>query len=429
MSRSFVLILRLFLCSALIFTLSKVQADDNEITFSAYEKHVIQSLSGEKLVDKTDPTNRVSGHPDAIAMGQELFFDFRLSRDGTRSCASCHNPTDSWSSAYMAGVDNAPLEKHTPHLWNIAQNRWFSWNGRADTLWGQALGPMEHEGEMAGSRTAIARLIQSDGDYRQTYESLFGSISDELLQSLPEQAKPLTETPNHPVNIAWKSLDKETQKAVNQVFVNTAKIIAAFEETIVSRNSPFDRFATGMKTGDEHKQQAISDTAKKGLKLFVGKAGCVQCHFGPNFSDGEFHHLFLEKRQPGLSDGRYLGVSQLMVDPFNTKSAYNDAPTDGSYRSSLDYVYRNVEFRGQFKTPSLRNVVKTAPYMHTGELGSLDEVVRYYNNISERKVPGNHQETVLTSLNLTPDEQDYLVAFLQTLTDESFLHTLSQRAK
>ncbi|CAA6804069.1 MAG: Cytochrome c551 peroxidase (EC [uncultured Thiotrichaceae bacterium] len=246
---------------------------------------------------------------------------------------------------------------------------------------------------------------------------------------MPGQAKPLTATPHHPANSAWESLESDTQKAVNQVFVNTAKVIAAFEETIVSRNSPFDRFAAGMKTGDEDKQQAISVGAKKGLKLFVGKAGCVQCHFGPNFSDGEFHHLFLEKRQPGLPDGRYLGIAQLMVDPFNTKSAYNDAPADGSYRSPLDYVYRNVEFRGQFKTPSLRNAVKTAPYMHTGELSSLEEVVGYYNQISERQASGNHQETVLKSLNLTPDEQGYLVAFLQTLTDESFLETLSQRAK
>lgn len=333
-----------------------------DIIFSDTEKIIIQSLSSRNYKNQADPSNPVSGNPKAIKFGKQLFFDKRLSGDGKVSCASCHDPETGWSKheAITSIRPNYVAKRHIPHLWGVRYNRWYFWDGRADSLWSQALMPIEEISEMAGSRTQVAKLIIQDKYLREMYQTLFGEIPKSL-----------------------------SEKQINRLFVNIGKSIASYEETIISKNSSFDKFA------DQLQNNAISATAARGLKLFIGKANCINCHFGPNFSDGEFHHSFLGS---STDKGRYDGITQLLKNPFNGKK--------------VDYVYQHIIFRGQFKTPSLRNVALTYPYMHTGNLKTLKEVINYYNTTSEHIKP-------LNSMNLSETEQNELIEFLKTLNGEA----------
>jgi len=346
-----------------------------DIIFSDTEKHIIQSLSSRNYKNAADPSNPVSGNPKAIKFGKQLFFDKRLSGDGKFSCASCHDPETGWSKheAITSIRPNYVAKRHVPHLWGVRYNRWYFWDGRADSLWSQALMPIEDISEMAGSRTQVANLIIQDKSLRDMYQTLFGDIPKSL-----------------------------SEKEINHLFANIGKSIASFEETIISKNSSFDKFADQLQNNESSENYAISATAARGLKLFIGKANCMNCHFGPNFSDGEFHNLFLDSP---TDKGRYDGITQLLKNDFASSN-------------KLNYVYQNVAFRGQFKTPSLRNVALTYPYMHTGNLKTLKEVVNYYNTISDRIKASNHQEILLGSLNLSTTEQDELIEFLKTLNGE-----------
>lgn len=396
------------------------------VGFSAAEREIIASLSGDLLSPARDPTNRVSGHPDAIAVGRALFFDKRLSGDSRFSCASCHRPASSWGDGKdLNNLRGTRLTRNTPALWNLAWSRWYFWDGRADTLWSQALGPIESDIEQAGSRVQVARLMLEDSDLHAAYLRLFGAFPPILAtRELPVSGKPVPDDPAHPDHRAWIALTTEQQQAVNRVFANTGKLIAAFEETIVSRNSPFDRFAEGLRENDEEKRQALSPTARRGLKLFVGDAGCVLCHSGPNFSDSEFHGVFFSSRE-GLDNdrGRYAVIPGLLKNIFNSRGPYSDAPV--TEYGKLRYVYRTIELRDKFKTPSLRNAARTAPYMHTGEMPTLEAVVDYYSDISDKIPDGDHRERSLKPLGLTEREKTDLVEFLRALTDESFLTNFS----
>jgi len=311
------------------------------------------------------------------------------------------------------------VTRHVPHLWGVRYNRWYFWDGRADSLWSQALIPIEDVAEMASSRVQIAQLVIKDKSLRKAYQDLFGPIPKALLQiTLPNRGRPVADTESQPDNQSWDSLTKTSKEAINHLFANIGKSIASFEETIVSLHSPFDQFTDQLLNDKPPKRYVISASARQGLKLFIGKAACISCHFGPNFSDGEFHHPFLSELSLKGDLGRYEGITKVLQNPFNANSQFHDADKEKS-RNKLDYVYKNIEFRAQFKTPSLRNVATTYPYMHTGEFQTLEEVLDYYNTISERMDPNNHQEVLLKSLDLTTSEQNNLIEFLKTLTDES----------
>lgn len=395
--------------------------------FSVAEKKIIQSLSKQNFSPTNDSSNRISGNSQAIAWGKQLFFNPRLSGDGTLSCASCHDPKMGWAKhEAMTTMRKAyPAKRHVPSLWGVRYNRWYFWDGRADSLWSQALMPLEDPAEMASSRLQIARLIIQDTSLRNVYQALFGKIPDVLLQArLPLRGRPMENNPMHADHQAWKGLSEAVKQAINHLFVNIGKVIASFEETLVATGSPFDRFADQLLTykvnndASANMTMALSPSAARGLKLFIGKAGCVNCHFGANFSDGEFHQPFLKPLLLTGDLGRYNGINLLLKNAFNSNSIYPDADKKPA-RNKLDYVYKNVQFRGQFKTPSLRNVEKTYPYMHTGEFNTLAEVITHYNTISERVGTNNHQEILLKSLNLAASEQNDLIEFLKALTDES----------
>ena len=398
------------------------------LAFSDEEKLIIASLAGRNLQPLRDETNSISGNADAIAIGKSLFFDKRLSGDNQVSCASCHDPEKSWTDdKEVSDIRGTPLKRNTLSLWNLAWSRWYFWDGRADTLWLQALGPIESHIEQDGSRIKVARLMLEDADLRLAYERLFGKFPASLdLKKLPMSGKPVPENPEHPDQQAWNTLTPEQQQAVNHVFANTGKLIAAFEETIISNNSPFDHFTVGLQENDEDKQQALSLAAQRGLKLFIGKAKCYLCHSGPNLSDSEFHGVMtdssLEKKSSN-DQGRYAVIPELLNNEFNSKGPYSDAPAGKP--GKLEYVYRSIELRDKFKTPILRNIAQTAPYMHTGEVADLKTVIKGCNLSAIKLGTKKHLEVSLLAKELNEVERKDLEEFLNALTDEDFLSSYS----
>lgn len=376
-----------------------------------------------------DPTNRVCDDPAAARLGQFIFFDKRFSGSGRVSCASCHEPERDWTDGIDVPHGFSPDLRHVPSLWNVAYNRWYFWDGRADSLWSQALDPLEHPNEHGGSRWQYARLIHDDAELRRAYEAIFGAMPDMSDRSRFPSKAPAT--PGAPADA----------EAVNVVFANIGKALAAYQRKLVSRRAPFDVFVEGLNDGDPKKLAALSESAQRGLKLFIGRGNCRSCHHGPNFTDGEFHNTGIAAFDPERQDlGRFQGINRLLNSPFNALGPYCDDPTAREHHPT-SFLVNQVERRGEFKTPSLRNVAETSPYMHRGQIETLREVVEFYSTLTlpgadmspqavaareaaARRAGAGHThgggaEHVLTPLHLSKGEIDDLVAFLRSLTDTS----------
>lgn len=369
------------------------------------------------------PTNAWADDPRAARLGRALFHDTRLSGPGTVSCATCHDPALGWSDgrALARGVGN--LSRHSMTLWNVAYNRWFFWDGRKDSLWSQALAPLEDPREHATTRVEVARVLFEDGEYHSLYEEVFGPLPplDEAAR-FPASARPVPDQPEHPESLAWAAMGADDRAAIDRVFVNTGKALEAFERRIVSRAAPFDRFVEGLREDDPEKLAALGPSAQRGFALFVGKARCVFCHDGPNFSDLEFHDNRIFVAEEGGDPGRKLGIRRLKKDPFNTLSAYADDRGETG-RARLGFLVEDSHGGREFKTPTLRNVARTAPYMHEGQLATLEDVVRFYDTL-EGAGPATTAERLIAPIGLSPTERADLVAFLHALTDESALDGL-----
>lgn len=364
-----------------------------------------------------EATNQVADDPRAIALGRSLFFDERLSGDGTRSCASCHEPRLAFTDGRRVAEGAAAGRRNTPALWNVAQQRWYFWDGRADTLWSQALGPIESDIELDGSRTAIVHTLRNDAELARAYGQVFGDLPD--LGALPARAHPGGDAQ---AVRAWNQLDGNQRSSIDRVFANVGKALAAYQRQIVSNDSRFDRFAARLASGDATAGELLSQQEQRGLRLFVGKAGCRTCHSGANFSDGEFHALMLPDDSSGSTGsaardpGRWDGLAQLEANSFNAAGPHSDDP-EGERAQRLRASRRIPDLWGQFKTPSLRNVDLTAPYMHAGQFASLEDVLHFYNTLEGAQSGGHHQETVLVPLGLSPAELADLAAFLRSLSD------------
>jgi cytochrome c peroxidase len=330
-----------------------------------------------------DPSNRVSGDPAAIALGQRLFFDPRLSGNGTVACASCHAPAKAWTDGRAQASGLAPLDRNAPSILNAALLRWFSWDGGADSLWAQALRAMLDPREMGAGAPLVANVVRSDAGLDCRYRAAFGG------------AQP----------------DDE------RLLVDAAKAIAAFVETRSSGRTPFDEFRDALARGDREAAARYPLAAQRGLQLFVGTGSCSVCHFGANFTNGEFHGVGVPFMvAPGRVDtGRHGGIKRLLADPYNLRGEYNDDPSRASATKTRHVELQHANF-GQFKTPSLRNVALTAPYMHDGRLATLREVVRHYSELDLERLH-THGEQLLRPLKLSERESDDLVAFLESLTD------------
>ncbi len=286
--------------------------------------------------------------PESIEeLGEILFNDPILSGDYSVACSSCHNPAFAFAdtTAFSVGVNKKLSSRNTPTVMNVLARPLFFWDGRAKTLEEQALHPIKNPDEMNLSLDEAVKRLNQNEDYVKWFKKFFNAAPDSN---------------------------------------NLGEAIAAFEMTLETASTPFDDWADG-------NEDAISESAKRGRRLFNEKAGCFDCHFGPDFTGDEFRNI-------GLYNGKDL----------------NDA---GRF-----LITKDSNELGAFKVPGLRNVGLTAPYMHNGMFKSLNEVIRFYNNPDEFVNNSINRDTLMNKkLNLSDQEIQDLESFLLTLTDKSLV--------
>ncbi|MEI9428148.1 cytochrome-c peroxidase [Mesorhizobium sp. Cs1299R1N3] len=397
---------RLFCFFAL--TVAAILAGCGKPDFSDAEKKMIASLALNTLPAlKPDTTNRFADVPAAAALGSTLFFDVGMSRDGTVSCSTCHKIDRQFQDDLPQAVGVGRTNRRTMPLAGVARDPWFFWDGRRDSLWAQALTPLENPLEQAGNRTGYAHYMKTR--FGERYERIFGPLPD--LSGIPPNASPLGSDAER---TAWNAMSGAQRDAVNRVYANIGKAIAAFERSIEPSPTRFDRFALDLATGAEPKgDAAFSQEEILGLKLFIGKANCVTCHNGPRFSDNGFHNTGVPPVAGLPADrGRVDAVAQVEADPFNCFGAYRDG--DASACGELRFMVKDApELVRAYKTPSLRGAATRPPYMHAGQFSSLDEVVAHY-----AKAAGSVEGTSeIHPLELSDHERAALVAFLKTLSE------------
>lgn len=280
-----------------------------------------------------------------VQLGRKLFFDKRFSINGQVACADCHRPEFAFAdtAALSLGFDGRRTLRNSPGLTNLTGRPYLFWDGRVATLEEQVLHPVQNPLEMGMNLKELTHRLRSSKEYVQMFKAIYGKKPDALL---------------------------------------AAKAIAAFEATLETGNSAFDRFMDG-------DSSAISLSAMRGREIFMNKGRCFDCHFGPDFTGDEFRNIGL----------------------FNAKNL-NDS---GRY-----VISRNKADLGAFRVPGLRNISLTAPYMHNGMFRTLGQVIDYYNE-PDRVVPDAiNRDTLLNRpLNLSPSEKSDLLTFLESLTSPS----------
>lgn len=360
------------------------------------------------------PSNRVADDEIARELGAKLFFDSRLSGNGKLNCASCHQPGRYFTDGLPRSRGVAETGRNAPTVVGSAYLSWFYWDGRRDSLWAQALIPIEAPDEMGGSRLAAVRLVGSDPDYRNSYEKLFGAFPDELLsEDLPEHAGPFAAGDGAQ---AWKRMPGALQKNINSVYANIGKTIAAYERTLLPQPSRFDRYVDALLGDDQVEAAKLDDDEIAGLRLFIEteRTPCLQCHNGPLLTNGGFHNIGTGTFQGERLDfGRVFGLQAVLMDEFNCLGPYSDAEP----RDCPELIFLNrdshIPLQGAFKVPSLRNLRQTAPYFHDGRFEYLHEVVNHYREAPSRLPAGTHE---LQPLELTNEEVAQIVAFLESLS-------------
>lgn len=379
--------------------------------WTAEELVILESLWLENLPPLSqDPSNAVADSLRAAQFGQKLFFDTRFSANGQISCATCHQPqkyfTDGMNKAFAIGQ----TARHTPSIVGTAYSPWLYWDGRKDSQWSQALSPMEDPAEHGGNRMQYARLISKDEHYRIEYQALFGDIPDFSDTSLfPVNAGPVS---NLEWNSAWQLMTENNQDLVNQVFANIGKVLAAYERRLMPSESRFDTYVAYLiRDNSELSQPLLSNDEINGLRLFIGEARCTECHNGPLFTNNEFHNTGLLPSAGELPDqGRSRVVQQLLDDPFNCLGAFSDASSE--LCTELNYMRtERTELIGAMRTPTLRNISNTAPYMHKGQISDLNEVLVHYNEAELALIGHNEAEP----LGLNSGQLQQIELFLKTL--------------
>jgi cytochrome c peroxidase len=276
-----------------------------------------------------------------VELGKQLYFDKRLSKDGSVSCATCHDPAKGWTdqAPVSTGIKGQKGSRSAPTVLNSGYQYFQFWDGRAKTLEEQALGPIQNPIEMGETLDGVVRKLNAIPGYHAQFQKVFGTDA--------------------------------TPDAI-------AKSIAAFERTVLSGGSAFDKYEAGDKN-------AMPPEAIRGYEIFRGKAQCTSCHVGFNLSDSLFHNLGVGMDKPNPDLGRYL-------------------------------VTKDEKDRGAFKTPILRDLLKTAPYMHDGSEATLEKVVDFY-------VKGGLKNAALDPkikpLTLTPQEKSDLVTFMKQLEGQA----------
>lgn len=334
-------------------------------------------------VPKDNPITEVK-----VKLGDKLFHDTRFSSDGKVSCATCHDRAKAFTDSPLKvseGIQKLTGTRNAPTVINAAYMHSMFWDGREPDLEGQSAGPFINPVEMGlPNHEPILKLVRSDAQYSDLFKQAFGKTGKQIEMKHVQQA------------------------------------IATFERTIISGNSPFDRYYFG---GDN---KAMSEAAVRGLKVFLEQGRCVSCH-----TISQTHALFTDSRFHNLG----VGFERINKDVQELASAYRKAKLNAAQidvevltnknTSELGRFAVTTEFHsmGNFKTPTLRNVAKTAPYMHDGSLETLRDVVSFYNNggrVKETDPFFDFQSGGIRPLDLSEEQIDDLVAFMEALTSPEF---------
>lgn len=385
--------------------------------WSESERRILSSLRWRS--PPPDPTDAGRADPKRIELGHALFADPGLSSDGTMSCATCHDPTRAFADGKPVAEGRVPLHRNTPSLLNVAHQRWLFWDGRIDTLWGQALEPIENPHEMASSRVDVLRHIASTPRLRRGYEASFGDLppTDDL-DRFPSGARPALPAERDPpadAVEAWNTMSDSDRGLIERHFANVGRALAAYEATLTTPESRFDRYVDQV-VGEEPGPAALDAAEVRGLRLFIGRANCRTCHHGPVFSDLEFHDTRVAAGEHGRENdpGRYAGVPIARAAAFGSGSEYSEAPS-GEAAKRLDATEQRPTQFGEFRTPGLRGVADTAPYMHAGQFETLEAVIRFYSTRENARPRGHHEEDLLRPLELEESDIADLAAFLRAL--------------
>jgi cytochrome c peroxidase len=375
-----------------------------------------------------DTTNAYADSRRAAELGQRLFFDagfsgpLRVASDlgavgdvGKVSCASCH------SGKYLDDERSVPRNvslgtdfhtRNAPAIVNSAFYAWTNWGGRFSAQWELPIAVVESPIIMNGNRLQLAHRLFAV--YRRPYEKLFGALEPALGSDplrFPAAGKPKAAATDP--DGAWELMAAADRTIVNRILVNYAKALAAYFRVLVSRNAPFDDFVAG----DEC---AISADAQRGALLFIGKARCVGCHGGPDFADDRFHNLGVPQQGehvPATDSGRFGNVAALLGSAFNSAGAFSDDPSEGARRLAGLAVPMPDETQGAFRTAGLRGVAQTEPYMHSGQLATLADVLEFYDQGGGTPAIGTRNPR-LQPLGLSAGEKADLIEFLKSLSGE-----------
>ena len=379
------------------------------------------------------PTNRYADDEAAAAFGQRLWFERRyagaitvegtpengglgaVGETGKISCADCHDPQqwfiDTRSIPNALSLGSSRTKRNSPSMVNAVYYDWVGWAGAHDQFWKQGASVPENKESFNGDRLRFAHVVYEH--YRADYDALFPPHSppiDPALDPLasdagrfPPNGKPkasgATEGP-------WEMMAEGDRTIVNTIMANCGKALEAYERLLVSRDAPFDRYVA-------RDFGALSESAKRGLKLFIGKAACDSCHQDQTFTDNAFHNTGVVQAVAPYDDGHFADVLRL-ADPFNGAGIYSDDRDAGA--AKLAGLAQTESMMGQFRTKSLRHVAQTAPYFHDGSVPTLEAVVRFYNSGGGTTGYPGAKDPRMVPLNLSEQEILDLVAFLESLT-------------
>ena len=439
---------------------------DHDCEFTKAEWRRVESLAN--LGDpELDPSNKYLKDPTAIHLGHLLYYDRDLSGVASWvdvlgnpapshraekgapmkiSCATCHDPAhagaDITSRPGHVSIGAGSYDVNGQQTLNAAHYKLLYWNGRADSLWSQAAQVMESGVSMNGNRMAIVRTVAAK--YRGLYEALFRDKAGNL-EPLPDLPEALGG--GKPGDAAFEALQEADRAVINRAYTNIAKAIGAYEWELTSRDAAFDRYVNGDKS-------RLGPAAVRGLKLFTGRASCIDCHRTPLFSDGDFHNIGVPQRGAGVPTveqcpagsgkcdcisvktvgdkmvtgqtclpwGAFAGLSRLAgatgSTPFRRDGEFSDLDPAAKAELTAHYqaqVVPDGATIGAWRTPSLRDVALTAPYMHDGLYQTLDQVIGHYD-VGGTAESSGRKAVELSPLLLSAQDRSDLAEFLRSLT-------------
>jgi cytochrome c peroxidase len=361
-----------------------------------------------------DASNRVDGRPQAVELGRRLFFDVRLSANGRVACASCHQPAKGFQDDRATAFGLERGARNTPGLVDVAGQRWYGWDGAADSLWMASVRAIVMPHEMGMTPQSVHRLVAGDAELARAYRRLFGAVP-----KAPRPAAAVLPASGRFADdvAAGEALLAQAPRASLDVLVNLGKALAAYQATLRSGPSPFDTFRAALERGDVQAMAQYPASALRGLRIFVGRGQCYVCHSGPRFTNGEFGDVGIPYflADGSVDSGRHGGIQRLLASPLNLLGRYNDDPRRANAAATRHLRPEPRNF-GEFKVPSLRNLDLTGPYMHDGSLENLRYVAQHYAVMNPDRIHTDGPRSLLQPLDLSDAERYDLAQFLRSLS-------------